>query len=202
MTLAFYLSYAALWALVVFLTLVVLGLVRNGYRLQPDGAAADGNGSVRGGPLPEFSTVDLGGVPISSSTIRGRLTALLFVGSDCGSCALTLHDLEALHAKAESNVVVFCQGEPGDCANLAETFRIADPVVSDAGREISELFSITTLPTAVIVGEDGRIASVGNPLGGQELEEMIAKVPAPDDDEPDLVLHHGPAPEHQLEETR
>ena len=192
MTTAFYLSYALLWVLVAFLTLVVLGLIRSGYRLQQEGGTADG--TLRGRPLPEFDSVDLAGEPVGSSTITGRLTALLFVGSDCSTCELTLNDLEALHTKARHNVIVICQGEGDDCAELAERYQLSTAVVPDREGTISELFSITAVPTAVIVGEDGRIATIGNPMGGDQLEKLIDDTPEAGG-EPELVVHHEPARE-------
>jgi methylamine dehydrogenase accessory protein MauD len=177
MTTSFYLSYAALWLLVVFLSLVVLGLVRNVYRLQSaaaGGAVAARNGALPGRPAPEFSTVDLAGNPIRTGDFAGRLTALLFVGPDCGTCELTLDDLNALNVKAKQSVVVICQGDRDECARLADAYRLDAPVVVDRDVEISELFGIATVPTAVLIAEDGQIASYGHPLGRQELEELIA----------------------------
>jgi len=192
MSFPFWLSFGALWLLVLFLSLVVLGLVRTVYRLQRDGAArAGGDGTLRGQPIPEFTGVDLSGEPVTSATIAGQLTALLFVGSDCASCAMTLHDLDALHAKADS-LIVICQGDGEACTELAETYRIVAPVVPDKNLELSELFQITTVPTAVIASKTGTIASIGHPLGRPQLEELIGEARR-EDGEPVLVAqHHGP----------
>lgn len=192
MSFPFWLSYGALWLLLLFMSLVVLGLVRTVYRLQRDGALGAGaEGTLRGKPIPEFAATDLSGGSVTSASLAGRLTALLFVGSDCASCAMTLHDLDALHAKAD-NMVVICQGDGEACVELAETYRIVAPVVPDKDLALSELFPITTVPTAVIASKAGTIASIGHPLGRPQLEELIGDARR-EDGEPVLVAqHHGP----------
>lgn len=191
MSFPFWLSFGALWLLVLFMSLVLLGLVRTVYRLQRDGALATGaDGTLRGQPIPEFAATDLSGNAVTSASIAGRLTALLFVGSDCASCTMTLHDLAALDAKADDMIVV-CQGEREACADLAETYRIVAPVVPDENLELSELFRIQTVPTAVIASTAGTIASIGHPLGRPQLEELIGEARR-EDGEPVLVAqHHG-----------
>jgi peroxiredoxin len=191
MTLIFYLSYAALWALVIFLSLVLLGVVRQMYDLKRDEPEADDGAHQRGRPMPEFAAVDLDGEPVDSSAFAGRLTGLLFVGSDCETCALTLHDLEALEAKAENNLVVVCQGAREQCAELAEVYRIAAPVIADHDHEIADLFDVTSVPTAVIVDQYGQIARYGQPVGGEQLAEMIATSRAKANGHELVVQHHG-----------
>jgi peroxiredoxin len=201
MTLVFYLSYGALWVVVIFQSLVLLGVVRNVFQLQRDGPAAAGGGALRvDRPMPEFSAVDLAGEPILSSAFAGRVTGLLFVGSDCETCALTLHDLDALQTKAEHNLVVVCQGKHDQCAQLVEAYRIAVPVIADESRRISELFGIATVPTAVIVDERGQIASTGNPIGGDQLEQLIANARVDLNGHEIVLQQHGHEP-HVRETT-
>lgn len=174
MTVSFFLSYAALWALVVFQTLVLLGLVRTVYRLRREGAALASDGDLRGHAAPEFSAFDLSGAPIRSTDLAERLSALLFVGPDCGSCGVTLADFDALNCKARGNVIVFCQGVPEECSRLIQTYRLDVPVVADQDLKISELFRIHTVPTAVLI-EGGRVVRTGHPKHGEELEKLMEK---------------------------
>jgi peroxiredoxin len=194
MTLVFYLSYAALWALVIFQSLVLLGVVRNVYRLQQDRPTTASSATMRDRPMPEFTAVDLSGEAVVSGAFAGRLTGLLFVGSDCETCALTLHDLDALHAKADRNMIVICQGPRNQCAQLAEVYGITAPVVADEDRQISDLFEITRVPTAVIVDENGQIASFGHPLGGEQLEELIATARGETNGHELVLRHRGGSP--------
>jgi methylamine dehydrogenase accessory protein MauD len=177
MTAPFYLSYAVLWALVILLSFVLLGLVRAVYRLQHEaqaGSLARTNGHMRGRQAPAFSGIGVSGEQIQSSDFAGRLTGLLFVGPDCGACEMTLNDLDALKTKTQQNLVVVCRGEQDECNDLSDSYRLTSEVVVDRDLAISDLFEITSVPTAVLIGEDGRIRSYGHPLGRGSMENLLA----------------------------
>lgn len=89
LTIFFYLSYGALWILVISQSLISLGLVRVVYQLQRTGVAA---APFEGKEAPKFSARDLSGAPISSATFTGRLTGLLFVSPTCQSCMEAFED--------------------------------------------------------------------------------------------------------------
>jgi len=179
MSTPFYISYVALWILVIFQSLILLGLVRMVYQLQQNGAtvgSSDG-GMTSGQEAPRFSTVDLSGAPINSTSFAGRLTALLFVSPTCPSCTTTLHEMNALRHKANGNVIVICRAARDDCARLAEAHQLSMPVVADEDDQISRLFGISSVPAAILINANNRIQSYGYPLR-EELEEVFAKAPA------------------------
>lgn len=158
MSLAFYASYVALWALVVFETLVVIGLVKAHGR----GAAQRAPESESSAELaPTFQAVDLVGDPIGSSSLRGDRAALLFVAPDCPACAASPVQVEALAAKTGAPVVVVCGGDADQCAALAADFPGDVRVIADERHAIGDLFRITATPTAITLTADGRIASRG-----------------------------------------
>lgn len=175
MSIPFYLSYAALWILVIAQSLILLGVVRMVYQLQHTGTP-DGQ-LERGREAPQFSTVDLAGAPISSADFAGRTTALLFVSPACPSCAATLAEMDALRYKAEGNVVVVCRSERGDCAHLVERYGLDVPALADKDDRISRLFGVSSNPTAVLIDAQGRIQSYGQPMRGEELEAMFDLAP-------------------------
>jgi peroxiredoxin len=180
MSAPFYLSYAALWALVVFQTLVVIGLVKALHEYRSSGArpgdlaapAADGGG-LAGQPAPDFDVEDLRGRSVTNVMFPGRPTALLFVSPDCSSCAVTLQELEALQAKMEGRVIVICRSETHRCEALAANYGLELPVVADPDRVLSDLYRITAPPTAVLIAADGRIESYGHPMSADELQALI-----------------------------
>lgn len=170
------LSYAALWLLVIFQGLLLLGLVRTVYRLQRSVAlgsmSVDGQ-ALRGKTAPEFTATDVFGTSIESQSFAGKLRALLFVSPDCSSCTLTLREMEALEWKAEGSVIVICRASRDECRRLAEMYELRVPVLIDEDLALSELFAISSVPTAVLVGEDNRVQSYGQPVRREELEEMF-----------------------------
>lgn len=118
MTAPFYVSYAALWALVVFQTLVLLGLVR-GYARRTELPSVTHplpfDDHLTGQRVPEFSAHDVSGAPVDESSVIGQRTALLFVAPDCPTCSTTLGELEALQEKVEGRVIIVCRATEGDC---------------------------------------------------------------------------------------
>jgi len=175
MSTPFYLSYAALWILVILQSLILLGLVRMVAQLQQGGVAGgsrDG-GMTSGQAAPPFSTMDLSGAPIDSTRFAGRLTALLFVSPTCSSCTTTLHELNALRDKANGNVIVICRAAHDDCMRLAEVHQLNLPVVADEDEHISQLYGITAVPTAVLINAHHQIQSYGQPER-EDLEAVFA----------------------------
>ncbi len=178
MSTPFYLSYGALWVLVVVLTLVVLGLV---HAIYSRAAEARGVGelisrdtaSLAGSIVPNFAGVDLSGNPIDITTFFGSRTALLFVSPNCSTCAPTLRELEALKSKVNGSVIIFCHGERESCGALVQSYGLTSPVVVDHDNSISELFGVRVTPTAVLIAADGRIENYGYPLHPAEFEKLI-----------------------------
>jgi peroxiredoxin len=177
MTVLFYFSYVLLWILVVFLSVVLLGVLRTVYRTQTAGQAppSESDEDLIGETLPSFTALDLSGTRIESEALRGQRTALLFISPDCSTCAVTLDELEALRAKVGGKVILFCRGSRNLCARLAERYELSVPVVVDDELSVSDLLRVTVAPTAVLVGASGVILTYGHPMRGAELEELILR---------------------------
>jgi peroxiredoxin len=176
MSFPFYLSYAALWILVIMQSLVLLGVVRMVYQTQQTGLTT-GHLQSSGEEAPRFSAVDLSGTLIGNTNLTGHPRALLFVSPGCSSCTATLAEMEALRHKAEDHVVVICQAEREDCIRLAEEQQISVPIVADGDERISRLFKVSSVPTAVLIDENNRIQSYGQPKRGEELRKMFEQAP-------------------------
>lgn len=117
----FYISFAALWILVILHSLILVGVVRIVYQLQQSGIVA-GSEDLMGKEAPAFMAMGLSGVTISSMDFKGRLTALLFVSPNCKSCMTTLEDMAYLNHKAQGNVIMICRAGREDCAKLVEQY--------------------------------------------------------------------------------
>jgi peroxiredoxin len=173
-TIAFYVSYAALWILVIFQTLVMLGLTRTIHQVQT-GAVVESGESLQGKEAPSFSAVDLFGSDVSNESFAGQPTALLFVSPDCEACALTLEELEALESKTDGNVLVFCRSNRGQCEQLAATYGLQVPVIVDEEFAISRLFRVAAAPTAVLIDENGKVESYGEPVRPEDFQELLSR---------------------------
>src|SRR5260221_14352080 len=75
LTIFFYISYGALWILVILQSLILLGLVQVVYQLRKESATAS---SFDGKESPEFSKKLISGEAIKSANFKGSITGLLF----------------------------------------------------------------------------------------------------------------------------
>lgn len=179
MTWLFYVSYAALWALVVFQSLVVVGLVKARAVARAAGSASAGgligDEPFIGQPVPEFDATTVLGERITSADLRGAPSAILFVSPDCTSCAVTLRDLAGLRAKMDGNVVVVCRSSASRCESLAHHYDLVVPVIVDSDKQLSDRFGISATPTAVMVDAEGKFESFGRPMSPEDLEEQVLR---------------------------
>jgi peroxiredoxin len=172
-TTAFYIAFGALWALVIFHTLVLLGLTRALHNIQQSEPVEEEPAGLTGQPAPELTARALTGEIIDREYLIGHETALLFVSPDCGTCSVTLTELDALHWKTNGRLVVFCRSTSDRCSQLADTYRLDVPVVVDDQLDFSRLFAVAGAPTAVLIGADGRVQRYGQPMTGDDLNEMV-----------------------------
>lgn len=171
LSILFYVSFAALWILVILHSLILVGVVRIVYQLQQTGIAT-GSSNWPGKEAPAFTAVDLSGEAISNADFAGRLTALLFVSPNCSSCMTTLEDMEYLNYKARGNVIMICRASQEDCARLVERYKATVRVVPDEDDHIGRLYGISSVPTAVLIDASNRIQSYGRP-DREELEKVL-----------------------------
>lgn len=179
MSLPLYIAFVGLWVVVLFNTVLLLGVIRTVYRksghLTEVGKSQEP--LAPGSRLPAFSIEDATGQTIDNAAIAGRQTALLFVSPDCDSCSVTLEELDALKTKTGGNVVVFCLADHTACADLIETHRLRVPVVVDDEHRIAGLLRVSSAPTAVLVDRLGNVETYGHPRAPVELESLLT-IPA------------------------
>lgn len=173
MSTAMSIAFGALCVVVAFHTMVLLGLTRALHGLQ-QGAPMDSMPTgLTGQPVPDFTARALTGEIIDREYLVGHETALLFVSPDCGTCGVTLSELDALNSRTNGKLVVFCRSTTDRCAQLADTYRLDVPVVVDEQLDYSRLLEVAGAPTAVLIGADGRVERYGQPMTGEDLNEMV-----------------------------
>jgi peroxiredoxin len=165
-------SYVALWVIVAFQALLLMGLTSVVLR-GTSGVAAEKMpqqpGLALGSDAPTFAARDLAGDAVSNTTLRGRLSALLFVQPRCQTCMTTLRELDMLSDKALGRITVICGGDPADCARIRERYGLTLPFVPDADRTVFDAFGVKDTPFAVLLDEFGRIESTGRPSRPADL---------------------------------
>jgi peroxiredoxin len=177
-TLPFYLSYGALWILVILHSLVLLGMLHIIHQVKQNGAVGRGTGMAPGQEAPSFSGADLSGVPISSASFAGETMAILFISPTCQACTAVLKDdMKYLDHKSSGNLLVVCQADHDACVQLAEAYNITAPVIADQDNYLTSLYQVSSVPTAVLINADGYIHSYGQP--GHKEEDAKAATAEP-----------------------
>lgn len=158
------LTLGALWALVVVHSVVLLGVVHVVHRVAREPVARPGTGGFSiGQAAPTFQARTLDGQYVASDRLSGRSYGLLFISPTCESCRLTLSELRAAAIRSEGSLFIVCEGGGAECRELVNDYGVALPVVPDPLGAVRARYGIRSVPTAVIVDQDGRIASVGRP---------------------------------------
>jgi len=172
---AFDVSYAILWIIVVLQCVLLVGLVRVVYALQQEAPTQPlkPRRLSSGSEAPPFTATTLSGGTIGNADFLGHMTALLFVSPHCPSCTATLYEMQALERKANGNIVVVCRGNTDQASELARTHELKTPVIADSDDRITHLFGVASMPTAVLIDAEYRIHSYGEPLAANELEELM-----------------------------
>ncbi len=121
----------------------------------------------KGDAVPSLRLADLTGKALDLATLRGQRTLLLFWNPTCGFCQQMLRDVQAWERNPPAGapeLVIISSGSFD--ANREQGFR--SRVLLDPNYGAGYVFRAGGTPSAVMVDEDGRIASeVG--VGAQEV---------------------------------
>jgi peroxiredoxin len=143
---------------------------------QPDGS---GNGAEAtparsglpvGDMAPGIRLPDLRGKKISLASMRGTETMVLFWDPGCGYCSQILEDLKAWEADSPEGAPKLLVISTGS-APENRALRLRSQILLDEGFSAGTAFAAAGTPTAVIVDEDGKIASE-MAVGGQAVLDL------------------------------
>lgn len=189
MSFPFALSYAALWALVLFQTLVLLGLLRQAMETRrklselPAGSGAAAGGRLPlGSEAPDFSAVEAhSGRLVRLGDLAGRRAILLFLAPGCRNCARLAPAMHGIYHKAEGRLYLICQGSRRECLDFLAAHDPENqlPLLLDPELAISHQFRVAGAPAAVMLDGELRIRSYGSPQRSEELAEMVAATDPP-----------------------
>ena len=136
-----------------------------------------------GAPAPAWSNVTpLSGAPASVGALKGKVALIDFWASWCGPCRMIAPRLSALKDRlgAQGLVVVgITTDEAEQAAVFAERHQMRYPVVVDKDGETSRAYSITGLPTMILVDKKGVVRDVFvgfDPGGDARLEAAVRKL--------------------------
>jgi peroxiredoxin len=126
-----------------------------------------------GSPLPEFTAAATGGESISTASLMGSTTIVIFLSADCHDCHEQLPAIQAyLRAGARHAIAVVS----GDDPELAGAFDgLAKVIVEDLQGPVQRAFGVRTYPSFVVAGPDGKVEAAA--LTVQELPVNTPALP-------------------------
>jgi len=168
------------WISLIGLGLVVLGLARQigvlHNRLGPAGALMLSKGVKVGEPSPEFRLQSLEGrdIVLGARDVSGQSTLVMFVAPDCPVCAGLIPTIKSI-AKVEAGrtrVIFASDGDPETHRRYrAEKGLEGLPYVLSG--QLGMSYSIGKLPYAVLIDQDGIIASQGLVNTREHIESLF-----------------------------
>jgi peroxiredoxin len=111
-----------------------------------------------GEPAPPVQLQNLAGETIDLKDFRGEKTLVLFWNPGCGFCQQMLEDLKTLEtdpSEAVPKILIISAGT----IEANKAMRLSSPVVLDQEFAAGRAFGASGTPSAVLVDEQGKIAS-------------------------------------------
>ena len=121
-------------------------------------AQAAANGSMVGKPAPQIELPDLNGAPVSLTYFRGEKVVVLFWDPECGFCREMLPDLRSWEdnpTRETPKLLIVSSGTEEANRKMG----LSSPVLLDENLVVGRAFDAPGTPSAVLIDEQGKIAS-------------------------------------------
>ncbi len=146
--------------------------------IKRDGVTQPAAGILIGTPAPEFSLPDINNEIVASGQLfaQAKPTLLVFVSPTCGPCASLLPEFETWQTELRGKMeFVFISS--GNAEDNLKKFAGANlkRILLQNDREVGLLFGAEWTPAAVVVNEDGTIASK-LAVGDQQIRGLVEKI--------------------------
>jgi thiol-disulfide isomerase/thioredoxin len=155
---AFFASYAVLWALVIFLSALVL-LVYRHFGLQAMGTfeGVSRTGLRIGEEAPPVSGNSREGPGVTLWITPERTSLLVFVSSGCRPCEAIVPDLNLIASRLQTPDIAAITTNNDDLAAFDLKYLPQFPVLSDEGVGTARAFKVRATPFAFVIGTTGRV---------------------------------------------
>ena len=174
-------SYVILWALVIFLSLLVFALARQvgvlHERVAPAGALMPTTGPKVGEMTESLSATDLNGnaLALGGADSTELATLILFISPTCPVCKSLVPVARSL-ASYEGRRLRLVFASDGDKIEQHVAY-VGDLGIADYPYVVSQTlglqYAVSKLPFAVLIGEDGTLKSKGLVNSREHLESLL-----------------------------
>lgn len=174
----FYISYAAMW-LLLLAEGILLVLIYRHFGLMALGTAegVQRDGLPIGEVAPAVSGFTTAGERVTWAQRPEHARLLLFVAPECRPCAQVLpyvkHLSAAVHDRLELTMLAVVAGQPHAVTQLVEKFDLPFPCLAEEGTGTADRYRVRVTPFAFIVGADGRILAKGLCDNPAKLRDLL-----------------------------
>jgi peroxiredoxin len=158
-------------------TLLSLALLAFTFGLAQPAAALTAVGET----APDFTLSSLDGkASYTLSELRGQVVYLDFWASWCGPCRRSFPEVQALHAEYKDRpfrvLAVSIDRKAADGIKFLEAQQVGFPSVFDEGGKVATRFGVQSIPSAFVIGPDGKIAHSAVGFDPRGLPQLKAKI--------------------------
>jgi len=174
-------AFGALWLIVISLSIVVMGLLRQLGMLQlrvgiDPGVLITKQGIERGTEAPDFEAIDLAALKrVSLSQYRGKRVVLVFLSTGCLACRQLVPHLNAMARDRQGEVtfLTVCHGHDAGCHEFARTYKLEVSMLADPTDAIAASYGIDVTPFAFLIDERGIVLLRGVVNSWPQLESLL-----------------------------
>ena len=176
MSTVFYVSYGALWLLVLTMGVLLLLLYRH-FGMMSLGTleGVQRDGLPVGAVAPPIGGVTAAGEDEGWEPRRGRPELLLFASPDCEPCKTVLPYVNRLATKGKGlGITAVVPGPRESVARLVEQYDPPYPCLAEDGSGAFNRFRVRVTPFAFVIGADGRVLAKGLCNDPGRLRDLMA----------------------------
>ncbi len=172
-------SNILLWIAFIAMVIVNIALARQigvlYERVAPAGALMINQKLEVGAKAPDMELISLDGRTVNVGTRKSAKTSqlLFFISPDCPVCKSLLPVLKSTHnAEADwLDVILASDGQEHDHSSYVKQYKLEQPyVVSEL---LGKSYGVSKLPYAVLIDEQGTVASMGIVNSREHLESLF-----------------------------
>jgi thiol-disulfide isomerase/thioredoxin len=113
------------------------------------------------GPAPQFQLPSMAGKSVDLAQYKGQVVMINFWASWCGPCRTEMPILEKLSAKYKpmgfAMIGVNVEPDSRVAADWLKVTPVTFPILFDTKSEVSKLYSVSSMPSTVIVDRKGNL---------------------------------------------
>lgn len=129
--------------------------------LAPSAAQAADAALATGQPAPDFTLPSLAGPNLRLAEQRGQVVLINFWATWCGPCREEMPLLDALYKRYKplgfTLLGVNVDDDPAKARTAAAQLGVSFPVLLDTSKQVSRQYALSTMPSSVVLGRDGRV---------------------------------------------